>query len=206
MTGFKSLGCPVILPPARALGSLIGCIETNATDCHKNMAGATIYRDPFTWPAFPIRSKTRRTHRAVQQASHAQHVRNRTRAIIAAILKARVTATIFVGFTINFIGRSDGLMDSFGCGTRRTTLSPRDFDFRYSGVVRRYGRACGQKTQTDQKAKSQENFHKIRRPLHLSYPCTTHINGRVSKWAASTASETPPNQLRLTNCDKVLTQ
>ncbi len=106
--------------PARAgFSTGAACIEAQASDGHENVAVADVERDPFALALFAVIEIALRGDATVDQASLAQNIRNTAGAIVAVVIKLRMSPTPFVRHRLETVPGGDGAFHGGGCVSRR---------------------------------------------------------------------------------------
>src|SRR3954447_23997499 len=124
--------------PSGPLARGVGGVEAQAGDGHEGVAAVRVDRDPAALaPVSPAVEATGRL-RVVQEPGAVERVADRTGAVVATGLEARVAATEAVGVALgNAVRRIDGVDDLLRRSLRRDREAVDDLRLRTRGRRRR---------------------------------------------------------------------
>ena len=126
MPRLKSPGVAAIEMPARtdvAAVTQISGVQAQTGDRREDVTVTRINRDPTTATAFAVTKKIAGRQRLPEHASVMKGERNRSRTIIAVIVKRSVSATPNIRATANRVHRPNRVLHAVGCVRRRISNS-----------------------------------------------------------------------------------
>ena len=98
------------LPPRRPFAGVTvvwRCIESQAGNHSECVTFSCVDRDPFAGAAVAVVAKLRGAHRRADQAPGAQYIGDRSRTIVAAVIKRFMAATVTIWLVAKLIGCPD---------------------------------------------------------------------------------------------------